>query len=102
MITQAVQFGGRIPLTINSNGNNNSIAKYLFERTDASASSMRSSYVKDRTISYQNNDEWCEEECDSYNYALEFFFVPRVEILLLIQLIRTECLQRRLWLPQTL
>ena len=33
---------------------------------------MRSSYVKDRTISYQNNDEWCEEECDSYNYAIEF------------------------------
>ena len=35
---------------------------------------MRSSYVKDRTISYQNNDEWCEEECDSYNYAIEFLF----------------------------
>ena len=31
---------------------------------------MRSSYVKDRTISYQNNDEWCEEECDSYNWLI--------------------------------
>ena len=72
MIIQTVRSSERIPLTINSNDNNNSIAKYLFERTDASASCMRSSYVKDRTISYQNNDEWCEEECDSYNYAIEF------------------------------
>ena len=72
MIIQTERSSERIPLTINSNGNNNSIAKYLFERTDASASCMRSSYVKDRTISYQNNDEWCEEECDSYNYAIEF------------------------------
>ena len=72
MIIQTVRSSERISLTINSNGNNNSIAKYLFERTDASASCMRSSYVKDRTISYQNNDEWCEEECDSYNYAIEF------------------------------
>ena len=72
VIIQPVRSSGRIPVTINSNGNNNSIAKYLFERTDASASCMRSSYVKDRTISYQNNDEWCEEECDSYNFAIEF------------------------------
>ena len=72
MIIQTVRSSERIPLTINSNGNNNSTAEYLFERTDASASCMRSSYVKDRTISYQNNDEWCEEECDSYNYAIEF------------------------------
>ena len=72
MIIQTVRSSGRIPVTINSNGNNNSIAEYLFERTDASASCMRSSYVKDRTISHQNNDEWCEEECDSYNYAIEF------------------------------
>ena len=72
MIIQTVRSSARIPLTINSNGKNNSIAKYLFERTAASASCMRSSYVKDRTISYQNNDEWCEEECNSYNYAIEF------------------------------
>ena len=72
MIIQTVRSSERIPLTINSNGNNNSIAEYLFERTDASASCMRSSYVKDRTISYQNNDEWCEEECESYNYVIEF------------------------------
>ena len=72
MIIQTVRSSGRIPVTINGNGNNNSIAEYLFERTDASASCMSSSYVKDRTISYQNNDEWCEEECDSYNYAIEF------------------------------
>ena len=72
VIIQPVRSSCRILVTINSNGNNNSIAEYLFERTDASASCMRSSYVNDRTISYQNNDEWCEEECDSYNYAIEF------------------------------
>ena len=73
MIIQTVRSSGRFPVTINSN----SIAYYLFERTDASASCMRSSYVKDRTISYQNNDEWCEEECDSYNYAIEFLLFHR-------------------------
>lgn len=46
------------------------LTPYLFKRSNTSFSCMRSSYVKDDTISTQSEDEWHEEQYRSRYYPI--------------------------------
>lgn len=49
------------------------LTPYLFKRSNTSFSCMRSSYVKDDTISTQSEDEWDEEQYRNRNYPIILF-----------------------------